>query len=107
MRTAVSLKSMKPITNLTIHHRAHMGIGYLPQEKSIFRKMTVAENIMSVLELRKDLNKQQRHETLDDLLHEFHLTQLCDVDAPLLSGGMQARRVSSSISQQPRLFTSR
>ena len=79
-----------PITNLTIHHRAHMGIGYLPQEKSIFRKMTVAENIMSVLELRKDLNKQQRHETLDDLLHEFHLTQLCDVDATTFRGNAGA-----------------
>jgi lipopolysaccharide export system ATP-binding protein len=82
----------QPITNLTIHQRAKKGIGYLPQEKSIFRKMTTAENILAVLELRKDLNRQQQIDTLNELLNDFHLTQLRDVKAPLLSGG-ECRRV--------------
>ena len=54
----------KNITKLSIDQRAHLGLGYLPQEASIFRKLTVAENILAVLELRKDLNKRQRLELL-------------------------------------------
>lgn len=80
------------ITALPMHERARMGIGYLPQEKSIFRKLTVRENILSILELRKDLNKKQRNEMLDQLLQEFHIEHLRDVQAISLSGG-ETRRV--------------
>ena len=75
------------ITALSMHKRSWLGLSYLPQEKSIFRKMTVAENILSVLELQKNLNKPQRHKRLDSLLDEFNLTHLRDANAPSLSGG--------------------
>lgn len=80
------------VTRLAIHARARLGIGYLPQEKSIFRKLTVAENVMAILQLRKDLNYKQRREKLKTLLEEFHVTHLKDVTAMSLSGG-ETRRV--------------
>jgi len=80
------------ITHFPMHKRARMGIGYLPQERSIFRKLTVGENIMAILELRKELSKRQRKEILDELLQEFHLTHLRDMQAISLSGG-ETRRV--------------
>jgi lipopolysaccharide export system ATP-binding protein len=80
------------VTHLPIHARARLGIGYLPQEKSIFRKLTVAENVMAILELRDDLNRAEKKERLRTLLEEFHLTHLHDVTAMSLSGG-EARRV--------------
>lgn len=82
----------KDVTYLPIHQRAHMGLSYLPQEKSIFRKMSVAENIMAILELRKDLNKRQREEKLNSLLSEFNISHLRDFPAISLSGG-ETRRV--------------
>lgn len=80
------------ITTLPMHERARMGVGYLPQEKSIFRKLTVSENILSILELRRDLKKKQRLELLDELLQEFHIEHLRNVQAISLSGG-ETRRV--------------
>jgi len=80
------------ITELAIHERARLGIGYLPQEKSIFRKLNVQDNILSILELRKDLNKRERYELLDHLLQEFHIEHLRDVLSISLSGG-ETRRV--------------
>ena len=80
------------ITPLAIHKRAQLGLGYLPQETSIFRKLTVSQNIMAILELRKDLDKNQRQQKLDTLMNEFHITHLKDVIAVSLSGG-ETRRV--------------
>ncbi len=80
------------ITPLPMHERARMGIGYLPQEKSIFRKLTVHDNIMAILELRKELSKSQRKKILGELLQEFHIQHLIDVQAMSLSGG-ETRRV--------------
>ena len=60
----------KDVTRLPMHCRAREGIGYLPQEASIFRKLTVAENIMAILETRKDLNRQAREGKLESLLRE-------------------------------------
>jgi len=77
---------------LPMHQRARLGIGYLPQEKSIFRKLTVADNIMAILQLRDDLTHTQRQEQLDFLLAEFHLSHLRDTSAMSLSGG-ETRRV--------------
>src|SRR5688572_15945198 len=57
----------KDITKTAMHRRARLGIGYLPQEASIFRKLTVAENILAILQLRKDLRKNQRRDKLDEL----------------------------------------
>ncbi len=72
--------------------KARLGLGYLPQERSIFRKLSVAENIMAILQLRRDLSKQQKREKLDHLLHEFHIEHLREIMAISLSGG-ESRRV--------------
>ena len=79
------------ITALPMHERARRGIGYLPQEKSIFRKLTVRENILAILELRNDLKKKQRLQLLDELLQEFHIEHLRDIQAISLSGGETRR----------------
>lgn len=82
----------QPITNYPMHKRARLGIGYLPQEKSIFRKLTVCENIMAILQLQKKLTKKEREKKLNLLLDEFHISHLKGVSAMSLSGG-ETRRV--------------
>ena len=62
------------ITNLPMYKRAHAGISYLPQEASVFRKLTVEQNIYAILETRKDLSKEQKMERLEFLLEEFGIT---------------------------------
>ena len=66
------------ITHMPMHERARLGIGYLPQESSIFRKLSVADNILAILQLRKDLTDSRRQEILDSLLQEFHISHLRD-----------------------------
>lgn len=80
------------ITHLPIHKRALLGIGYLPQDRSIFRKLTVKDNIKAIAERNKKLNQQQQHDTIDQLMQEFHITHLANTEAISLSGG-EARRV--------------
>ncbi|MEY3798153.1 MAG: hypothetical protein RLZZ572_334 [Pseudomonadota bacterium] len=80
----------KELSRLPIHLRARMGLSYLPQEASIFRKLTVAENILAVLELQ-DLNADERQEKLAALLAELHITHLRDQSAMSLSGGERRR----------------
>ncbi len=84
--------NQQDITKKPLHQRARLGIGYLPQERSIFRKLSVGKNIMAILELRKDLTKQQKKEKFEHLLHEFHIEHLKDIIAISLSGG-ESRRV--------------
>ena len=79
------------ITLQPMHSRARLGIGYLPQESSIFRKLTVYQNIMAILETRKDLNRVQREEALDDLLEEFNIGHIRDSQGMALSGGERRR----------------
>lgn len=79
------------ITRLPIHERARLGIGYLPQEASVFRKMTVFENLLSILQCRKDLKKQARLDTIERLLQEFHISHLRDHLGMSLSGGERRR----------------
>ncbi|MEC9255252.1 MAG: LPS export ABC transporter ATP-binding protein [Pseudomonadota bacterium] len=83
------------ISHLPMHGRARKGIGYLPQEASIFRKLSVADNIMAILETRKDLNRQQRTEQLEQLLNEFHIQHIRESAGMALSGG-ERRRVESA-----------
>ena len=77
----------KAIDHLPIHRRAQMGIGYLPQEASVFRNLSVQDNIMAVLELRKDLDQQQRQQTLETLLEDFQVTHIRENSGISLSGG--------------------
>ena len=79
------------ITHLPMHARAKLGIGYLPQEASVFRKLTVADNIMAILELRKDLDKPSRTALLNQLLEELHITHIRKSLGMSLSGGERRR----------------
>jgi len=79
------------LTSMPMHSRARQGIGYLPQESSIFKKLSVFDNIMAILETRKDLNKKQRVEKLKSLLDEFHIQHIRDTLGMALSGGERRR----------------
>ncbi|EKE71488.1 LPS export ABC transporter ATP-binding protein [Gallaecimonas xiamenensis] len=81
----------RDLTLEPMHVRARAGIGYLPQEASIFRKLSVHDNIMAVLERRKDLDKAGREDALDALLDEFHISHLRDSLGASLSGGERRR----------------
>ena len=81
----------KEITGYPVYKRAKAGVGYLPQEASVFRKMSVENNIMSVLEMRRDLNKEQRKEQLERLLAEFRLNKVRKNKGDQLSGGERRR----------------
>src|SRR3546814_18205644 len=74
-----------------MHGRAKAGIGYLPQEASIFRKLSVADNIMAILETRKELDKAGRRQELESLLQEFHISHIRDNLGMSLSGGERRR----------------
>ena len=79
------------ITKKAMHVRARLGIGYLPQEASIFRKMTVSDNILAILQLRSDLDNEERLAKLEKLLEEFHISHLRNNLGMSLSGGERRR----------------
>jgi len=79
------------LTLLPMHGRARRGIGYLPQEASIFRKLSVADNLMAILEQRADLKRAQRRQKMEELLDEFHITHIRDSAGMALSGGERRR----------------
>ncbi|MDD3763224.1 MAG: LPS export ABC transporter ATP-binding protein [Nevskiales bacterium] len=81
----------RDITALPMHARARLGIGYLPQEASVFRKLSVTDNIMAILELRADLKRHQRTEELERLLGELHIGHIRDAEGQALSGGERRR----------------
>jgi lipopolysaccharide export system ATP-binding protein len=81
----------KDITALPMYKRAKQGVGYLPQEPSIFRDLSVADNVMAVLEMRDDLDKKQREEMLEELLNELRLTHVRENKGIVLSGGERRR----------------
>ncbi|KGQ44848.1 LPS export ABC transporter ATP-binding protein [Gallibacterium anatis] len=93
------------ISRLPMHQRAKQGIGYLPQEASIFRRLSVYDNLMAVLEIRKDLSKEQRVEELERLLEEFHITHIKDNIGQSLSGGERRRvEIARALAANPKFI---
>jgi lipopolysaccharide export system ATP-binding protein len=93
------------ITGLPIHQRARYGLGYLPQEASVFRKLTVGENILAILETRRDLDHNGRALELEHLLDELQIAHLSDQAGISLSGGERRRvEIARALAAKPRFI---
>lgn len=97
--------SDEDVTRQPMHGRAKRGLGYLPQEASVFRKLTVAQNILAILETRKDLARKQRRNILETLLDEFHITHLRNSFGMALSGGERRRvEIARALATEPKFI---
>ncbi|VEH66400.1 lipopolysaccharide export system ATP-binding protein LptB [Rodentibacter pneumotropicus] len=93
------------ISLLPMHNRAQRGIGYLPQEASIFRRLSVYDNLMAVLEIRKDLTPEQRRQRADELIEEFNIGHIRDSLGQSLSGGERRRvEIARALAANPKFI---
>ncbi len=93
------------ISQLPMHKRARLGLGYLPQEPSVFRKLTVEENILAILETRNEMPAPQRAKRLEELLHDLHITDRRQALGISLSGGERRRvEIARALASEPRFM---
>ena len=99
------LLDQKDMTKLPIHDRARHGLSYLPQESSIFRNLTVEENVLAILQARQELTRKEREEKLEQLLEEFSIVHIRDSKGMSLSGGERRRtEIARTLATDPKFI---